>query len=279
MANILQEIGLALSATLIVVGFILVGLVDYFVGVEVRTYPLYFIPLSFSAWRFGKVGAIFADLISTAIWCLSNWAAGMRFSMGGIWLANILSQILAFGTVAGLLSWARNLLEREQILSRTDSLTGLVNLRSFYASMTLTVAACRRNERPLTLAYIDIDNFKCVNDRYGHARGDALLREVATILNNATRVTDIVARVGGDEFIICLPETSKLQAQPILERLRDELANMLPEDECAISASIGALCWDIPAQSVEDMISAADKTMYQVKKSGKNQVTIISMPM
>jgi diguanylate cyclase (GGDEF)-like protein len=273
-----DEIHSKLAIIYIVVGFIFVGCVDFITGVEIRVYPLYFLPLCFAAWRFGGVGALLSSVSATAIWVVSNLAAGMHYSEDYTWGINTLSQAMAFGMVAALLSWASNLLKHEQTMSRTDNLTGLENTRAFYVSAGLAVASCRRSKRPLTLAYIDLDNFKCVNDCYGHARGDVLLRDVASVLRDSLRATDSAARVGGDEFVICLPETSRSQAEPLLERLRLALEGLLPGDECVISASIGAFCWDIPPENIDVMISAADQTMYEVKKGGKNRVEIVSMP-
>lgn len=273
-----EKMSRKLAAACVVGGFLFVGFVDFISGDEIRTYPLYFLPLSLAAWRLGRTGAVLAAVAATAIWASSNWIAGLQYSAGHIWIINSLSQALAFGTVAALLSWTRDLLEREQALSRTDSLTGLDNARAFHTAVGLAVASCRRNKRPLTVAYIDLDNFKCVNDRHGHSRGDALLRDVASILRDSLRVTDSAARVGGDEFVVCLPETSRLQAEPILERLRSSFAVVLPADECIITASIGAFCWDVPPDSVDAVISAADQAMYRVKKGGKNRVEIVSMP-
>lgn len=279
MSNRKKVMSPASVAAWVVVGFLSVGFVDFITGVEIRVYPLYFLPLSLAAWRLGRTGASLAVVAATATWVVSNLAAGMHYSSDPIWIVNTFSQSLAFGMVAALLSWARNLLDREQSLSRTDSLTGLANARAFNSSAELAVAACRRNGRPLTLAYIDLDNFKCINDRYGHSRGDSLLRDVGKILRTSLRVTDSAARVGGDEFVVCLPETTQSQALPLLERLRAALAVALPVDECAISASIGAFCWDVPPDDVDAMITAADKIMYEVKKGGKNRVEIVSMPM
>jgi diguanylate cyclase (GGDEF)-like protein len=278
MPNIKGEMDWKWALACIVGGFIFAGYVDFLTGVEIRVYPLYFLPLSFAAWRFGRIGAFLAAVGATCVWVESNWVAGMHYSMDYVWIANTLAQCLAFGTVAALLAWVRKMFEREQALSSTDSLTGLANARAFHSLVDLAAAACRRNGRPLTLAYIDLDNFKRVNDRYGHSRGDALLQDVAKILIKTLRVTDGAARVGGDEFVICLPETSTSQALPILERLHAALAVVFPDDEGTISASIGAFCWDVPPDSVDAMIAAADQTMYEVKMGGKNRTKIISMP-
>lgn len=83
--------------------------------------------------------------------------------------------------------------------------------------------------------------------------------------------------MGGDEFVVFLPETSESQAEHVLDRLRSALEKVFPDNECAVSASIGAFCWDVPLESVDAMVSAADQMMYEVKKSGKNNVKIVSM--
>lgn len=264
-------------AVSVVSGVLLVGVVDYLSGAEIRVYPLYFVPLSLAAWHFGKAGAALAVIAVTAIWVVSNFTAGMAYSADYIWWVNAFAQAVAFSTVAGLLSWARTLLDHERELSLTDNLTGLANSRAFYSSVGLAAASCRRAGRPVTIAYIDLDNFKCVNDRYGHERGDLLLKDVAKAFGASLRASDLAARMGGDEFVVFLPETSELQAIPVLDRLRSTLKESFPDNECAVSASIGAFCWDVPLESVDAMVSAADKMMYEVKKGGKNNVKVVSM--
>lgn len=278
MSGLHKDMARGVAVLIIVAGFLLVGLIDFVTGTEIRAYPIYFLPLSYAAWRFGYPGGAVATLAATTIWVLSNRAAGMHYSMDHIWVLNALAQTVAFGTVALLLAWARRLLMREQALARADSLTGLPNARAFYDQVAVAMASCRRQQRPLTLAYIDLDNFKCVNDQHGHARGDAVLVEVADIMRSMLRATDIPARIGGDEFVLCLPETSGDQARALLMRLHAVLASRLPTEACAVSASIGALSWAVPPASVDAMIAAADQLMYQVKKNGKNRVEIVQVP-
>ena len=261
----------------VLLSFVFAGWIDYVTGNEIRSYPLYFLPLSLASWRFGKTGGAVSVATATVIWVLANWTAGLRYSSDLVWVINSASQAAAFGTVAVLLCWARYLLEQEREMARTDNLTGLANARAFHLALSQAAALCRRNKRPLTLAYIDLDNFKCVNDRYGHSRGDQLLVDVAAILKSTIRQTDHVARMGGDEFVVCLPETTADQAQLLLERLRLKLASVFPDGHCRVSASIGASCWNIPPVSLDDMISAADQTMYAVKKAGKNRLEIVTL--
>ena len=267
-----MDVGSGAATTYIILGLLLAGAADFFTGVEIRAYPLYFLPVCLAAWRFSHIGAALVVIVTTAIWVGSNVAAGLQYSQSYILLLNAISQFVTFSIVAGLLRYARVLLDREKMVSNTDRTTSLFNSRGFYPLVRLAVATCRRGARPLTLAYIDLDNFKCVNDRFGHHRGDELLRDVAAILKGTLRTSDIIARLGGDEFAVCFPETDREQAVPILERLRARLSEIVPDNECKVSASIGAVCWDIPPNDIDAMVSAADKLMYRVKGAGKNRV-------
>jgi len=276
MISMHKEVNWKVTAFFIFGCITLIGLFDYYSGTEIRIYPLYFLPLSVAAWHFGWIGGISGAISATLAWIVSNRIAGMNYTQDYVWILNAFTQFTAFLTIALVLTWARELLRHEQGAARTDAITGLPNMRAFYELVKLSTTSCIQHARPLTLAFIDIDNFKCVNDRHGHARGDALLLEVAAALRAMVRATDHVARIGGDEFVICMPETSDTQARPLLERLHADLAIRLYTENCNVSSSIGALSWKVPSTSVAAMISEADKVMYQVKSSGKNRVEVHS---
>jgi diguanylate cyclase (GGDEF)-like protein len=114
--------------------------------------------------------------------------------------------------------------ERERTLSRIDPLTGLANRRFFLELTQIELDWCRRHQSPLTIAYVDIDNFKTVNDTLGHQTGDRLLSEVSKTLKENVRSIDIAARPGGDEFVIMFPELESSKAQDVLNRLLSHLA-------------------------------------------------------
>lgn len=262
----------------VIASFVCIGYLDHISGTEIRIFPLYFLPICLTAWRLGDIATALSVLVATAIWFIANYftLSGQAISFN-IMIINTFSQFIAFGSVSALLRWARVLLNRERELSSTDSLTGLANSRAFYASTENIIAFCKRKKKPLTLAYIDLDNFKSVNDKYGHKQGDHQLKSVAKSLKTTLRATDIIARLGGDEFIVCLPETSQTQASILLNRLHQVLKESIILDGLAFSASIGAICWEEPPEDIDNMISTADKIMYQAKKNGKNRVEIISV--
>jgi diguanylate cyclase (GGDEF)-like protein len=163
-------------------------------------------------------------------------------------------------------------LEREQ--ARMDSLTQVMNRRAFYEVAAAESARARRYKRPLTIAYLDVDNFKWVNDFCGHGAGDALLITLARILKEKTRSSDIVARIGGDEFAILLPETEVAAADIVLQKLRQSLLNAAREIEWPVTFSIGAVFYKEPPASVDVMVHRADEVMYSIKNGGKDSIAV-----
>ena len=170
-------------------------------------------------------------------------------------------------------------LSREQYLSRTDGLTGMYNRRFFYELATREFSAALRYSRQLSIILFDTDNLKHVNDTYGHLAGDKLLAMVAQTAAAQLRAVDELARYGGDEFIILLPETSAKQAFPIAERIREQIAALRmnnDKDHFSVTLSIGiAETENDPADfSIEAVISRADKAMYKAKTEGRNRTVI-----
>lgn len=264
------------AAWMMFAGIALFGIVDFVTGVEVRIYPLYFVPLSIGAWALGRRAAWIGSLFASAAWYESNVLAGLHYSSPVIWVVNFVAQAAAFLTVSLLIAQMRQMLEREKRLSRTDSLTGLANSRAFSEAVGNIAPILRRQRRPLAIAYLDLDNFKCVNDRLGHARGDDVLRAVAAAIGRTLRRSDVAARIGGDEFVVCLPDADAAAANVVLERLRLAVLADVDVPPCQVSASIGAVAWTVPPEDVAAMLQGADELMYEVKRSGKDRVHVIA---
>jgi len=167
------------------------------------------------------------------------------------------------------------LFEQAERLATTDGLTGLLNRRTFNAQLLGRLREAQRYNRPLSLLLLDIDHFKKVNDTYGHPAGDAVLRGIAGILQKQARETDIVARYGGEEMALILPETEAAGAQAIAERIRRAAAAVThPSEQGAIqvTVSIGLATWPGPGESAEAILEAADKALYRAKQGGRNRV-------
>lgn len=257
-----------------VLGVVVIGGVDYLTGTELRVYPLYFAPVSLVAWYIGRSGALAVAALCAVSWLGSNLLAGLQYSSPAVWVVNTLVQGSSCVIVGLLIATLRAALMREQGLSRTDPLTSLLNGRAFYEEGDRLLALCRRKGRPITMAYLDLDNFKTVNDERGHQAGDELLRRVAALLQASIRPSDIAARLGGDEFAVLLPEVGAHDAALMLERLRSLLADTLGSNQPPVSGSIGGVTFVTAPDSVEEMVHQADSRMYVAKAAGKNRVQL-----
>jgi diguanylate cyclase (GGDEF)-like protein/PAS domain S-box-containing protein len=163
-------------------------------------------------------------------------------------------------------------LTAERRLARVDPLTGLANRRAFYEGAELERKRALRHSRPLSVAYIDLDNFKQINDRMGHEVGDQLLIQIGAILQNILRAEDLAARMGGDEFAIVFPENNYESARMAIQKTHRMLTEMAKDHKWPVSFSIGMVTFSVPPTSVEEMVRAADDLMYSVKHNGKNSI-------
>jgi diguanylate cyclase (GGDEF)-like protein len=166
------------------------------------------------------------------------------------------------------------LFEEVKSLAIRDSLTGLYNSRHFREVLAHQVELSRRYAWPLSLLFLDIDNFKSINDTWGHPDGDLVLKALANFLQSHVRLADVLCRYGGEEFVALLPQTSWNQAHRLAERLREGIAATpipLSHGEIHITVSIGLSCLT-PQLSGEDLVKAADAALYQAKQAGKNRV-------
>ncbi len=166
--------------------------------------------------------------------------------------------------------------EEVQKLATTDSLTGLYNKRYFMETLTKLFKTTLRYSTPVSLIMVDIDNFKNINDRFGHQAGDRALKEISALLLKSLREIDIPARYGGDEIAIILPETEIEQAFFVAKRIKrlvESISIDIEEENITLKASFGISSCPNPAiKTVEDMISAADTALYRAKRNGKNKI-------
>ena len=249
-----------------------IGVIDFATGTELRVFPLYMLPVSAAAWFGSRRGGALIGAASATAWLLSNHLAGLSYTQAWVWIANIILQGGMFVLLGVLIAEIRAAQRREQALSRTDALTALLNARAFWADAEIVLERCRRYGHAATLAYLDLDHFKRVNDTRGHAGGDEVLVQVATILRAGCRRVDVVARLGGDEFVLLLPETDRDGATVVLERLRADIAQALRTD--GVTASIGGIAASVVVGDLAAIVRAADALMYEVKRDGKNRVRL-----
>lgn len=170
-----------------------------------------------------------------------------------------------------------NEMELRRIAER-DQLTGALTRRGFLEKVEHEIARCRRHARSASLLLIDVDHFKAVNDTHGHPAGDAVLRELASVLGTAARSGDILGRIGGEEFAMLLPETSGDEAIAAAERYRAAIAAhpvaIGPGRTIPITASIGVAPLEDRIASAEDWIARADVPLYRAKNEGRNRCAV-----
>ncbi len=167
----------------------------------------------------------------------------------------------------------RQSLKREQELSRTDYLTGALNKRAFVETAKSEIERSSRFGHPFSILYLDVDGFKGVNDTRGHSEGDQLLKRLVATTSSAIRQVDVLARVGGDEFVALLPETAAAASTVVASKIRDAFAVALVGRGWPVTLSIGVVTYLRPPVSFEAMLSAVDAQMYEAKKAGKDRVS------
>jgi diguanylate cyclase (GGDEF)-like protein len=226
--------------------------------------------------------------IALTVWFSWPWAAVLMSALGGasdvaltyaqtrgctpVNVLNAALQTSFFTVFAGVLLALKESRDGLRRLSRTDPLTGLANSRYFFELGSLEVQRSARYKHFLSVVYVDVDDFKSVNDSLGHGGGDLLLREIAATVKGNIRRTDTMARVGGDEFAILLPETNSQGAQRAVERIRDCLQGIRSPRGRAVTFSMGLITYAGGPSTFEDLVDAADRLMYEAKFGGKNAV-------
>ncbi|PYO14318.1 MAG: GGDEF domain-containing protein [Gemmatimonadetes bacterium] len=249
-----------------------VGYVDVATGPELTPILGYLLPIVPVAWYAGtRPAAILAGAGALAALLAEVFAPGGHVH-GLVLVWNAAMRLAELLLVAWLVARWRAADERARELERTDPLTGAVNVRALYGLAAVEIARARRYRHPFTVAFIDLDEFKVVNDRLGHGAGDAVLRTVARALSAVLRVSDVVARVGGDEFVVLLPETGTAPARLAIEKLRQAIAGIVPAHGWRLTASIGVATYLVPPESVDALVGIADQLMFVAKQNGKNAV-------
>jgi diguanylate cyclase (GGDEF)-like protein len=266
----IHPLGVAVICLLLVAA---VALLDYVAGYELSLSLLYLGPVALSAWYLGRsMGFAFA-VLAAAAWILDDILMGHEWELGYARYWNAVMLHLGFFVFAAyLVTRLRGQLERERKLARTDGLTGALNWRAFVEEVSRLTKLALRGGGATTLVYLDVDDFKGINDTQGHAAGDRLLQAIHTAAVRSLRDSDVVARLGGDEFGFLLPMTDENGARTVVERTLKHLADAVAAGEWHVTFSIGVVTFPFPPQDAEQAIRAVDALMYKVKNGGKNGV-------
>jgi diguanylate cyclase (GGDEF)-like protein len=256
----------------------LLGLADVATGAELSSSVFYALPVGLVAWYAGRGWGLGICVLAAATWYEADALAGATYSARWIPVWNAGVRFLFFVIIASLLVRLRAALEAQRSLAEVDALTGLANTRRFLAAVDAEAGRATRYRHPTSLAYLDLDDFKGVNDRWGHEAGDAVLAEVARVLRGRLRRTDLPARLGGDEFAVLLPETGADAAREAMEKLRADLGAAMSAHEWPVGFSIGVVTAEGGLTGAGDLIREADALMYEVKRGGKGEIAFRSLP-
>ncbi|MGH7145192.1 MAG: GGDEF domain-containing protein [Planctomycetota bacterium] len=243
---------------------------DYVTGRDISFRIFYLLPVFLVTWRCGRWPGILFSTLNGISWLLireSDFNTTLHPAQPA-W--NLTIEILFFYVVVFLLDAIRRGWKHVEQLSQTDALTGAANRRHFRSVLEEVVGRARTARHALSLVYMDLDNFKAVNDRHGHTVGDAVLCHTVEGIRAELRQSDLVARLGGDEFAVILPQTDRAGAQQVVERIRERLRQGYQSARWPLSLSMGVVTFmDLPA-TTDEIIRTADGLMYAVKTHGKD---------
>jgi diguanylate cyclase (GGDEF)-like protein len=257
------------------IGLILIlgiGLLDFSTGHEISFSLFYLIPIFLISWFLGKWAGIVTSIVCALTWLTNETVSGQSYSHPGIYYWNSGIRLGFFIIVTLLLTKLKDTMKHDEELARFDYLTGAANIRNFYDLLQRELDRSLRYKHPFTIAYLDLDNFKLVNDQYGHQAGDRILTTIVRYAMRKLRSTDVVARLGGDEFVILLPETGHEMAKDVIPKIQSELLEVMQENQWPITFSIGVLTCENTNLSSHEVVKIADDLMCLVKRDGKNAI-------
>ena len=261
-----------------VTGFALLVLADYLTGAYLSLLFPYMICAALAVWCVGERGGVVLSasaIVASAL--IRHYTITVELHGVPVWplteIWNCVTRLLSVTLLVSVVAGLRAALDLERWRASCDGLTGVLNKSAFDEHMAATLDRARAGERAILFAYMDLDGFKGVNDRHGHAAGDAVLRSFATAASQAIRSTDLFARIGGDEFAVLMMVPPCGEGDQVAAMLHGRLTAILAATGYDVTCSMGALVMDAREQAGgEKLVERADALMYEVKRAGKNAV-------
>jgi diguanylate cyclase (GGDEF)-like protein len=250
----------------------IIGVLDYLTGAELSFSIFYFFPIGLISWYYGLYLGGMISLFSAVVWYFADILARPEpygYSFIPLWNSGV--RLITFLIISILLHEMRKNLDRESTYARIDYLTGAANTRAFFEAAKVQISIIKRNNNPFSIIYLDVDNLKKVNDKFGHIIGDKVLKETVTTIKRVLRPNDTVARIGGDEFVVLISDAESHVAEIITLRIQLALRQGLGK-QYPITYSIGVLTCSSEPKSIDELLVNADNLMYEAKKSGKDTI-------
>jgi diguanylate cyclase (GGDEF)-like protein len=248
------------------------GLLDQLETHYLSLLIFYLIPIGLATWFIGQRAGFVILGMSLFAWISDDIVSSYSYLRPVVPYWDIASKAIFCVFFIRLLYVLKISLKREKDFARIDYLTGIANRRHFFELSVREISRGNRYNRPTTLAYLDLDNFKAINDTCGHKAGDRLLTVVAETIESSIRVSDIAARVGGDEFTVLFPETGAVASKIVMERVQRNILESMEKYKWPVTLSIGVVTCSRKTCSFDALMSLADSVMYAAKKVGKNAI-------
>lgn len=272
MVNYLARQSRSIHIAVGLVAVALVGLLQRLTGPEVSFAILYLIPISQVTWFAGRLPGVVLAVFSAAVGLVVDLTEGLAYSSPAIPFLNTAVRLGLFLVVALALAALRSAVARLRGPAETGRLTGAANEKRFHESIQLERSRALRYKHPLTLMYVDVDDFEHIGEHSGGRPGDELLRLVATTIRDNIRSIDTLGHIGGGEFGILLVESKTDQAQSVIGRIREDLLAAAQQDNWPVTFSFGAVTFFSPVVPVDEMIRMVDALMATVRSEGKNAI-------
>jgi len=255
--------GLCLSMT--------IGYIRYLTGPELALSLFYLFPIFLVTWHIGLWAGLTISFASAISWLIADVMMLHAFSSVLIPYINETFRLVVFIIITYTIHQLKITLENHKELAEKDPLTLLSNRRTFYNLSNMELKKAKRYHTPISFLYMDLDNFKEINDHFGHETGDILLQSVASTLKNSVRSIDNIVRLGGDEFGILLSETDAESAKLVTQKIEMKLRKLMSDNHWPLTVSTGVITFKTLPESVDEMVKEADAQMYVAKKMGKNR--------
>jgi len=263
-----RNVALAIACVL----FGVLAITDYRTSYELSLSTLYLLIVLLVSWNCGIGWGIFFAVLGFLAQMSLGLATGFPHSRPIYFVIGVGNRMFSYLTVVLLATQLRKLYDREKATARVDFLTGAANRLSFHESLDRELSRQRRAGGSFSVAYMDCDDFKSINDKFGHEQGDRLLCLVVKTMKRLVRRSDSVARLGGDEFAVLLPGTSEHSSLRALTKIREALDECMAEHGWGVSFSIGIRTFKTPPHTADEILSSCDSLMYRVKADGKRQL-------
>lgn len=250
-------------------------------------FPIYFLALAATTMRLDHRACALAGVAAVAQYSMIVFAAVTLWDVtdavyassgyGTVEIGSQIGRMVILAAAGGLGTVVNIRMQTPHILSAADWLTGLMNRRTFEERWQGEVARARRYGRPISILAIDIDYFKQFNDTYGHAAGDTALQSVGRVMRSRIRAGDFAGRLGGEEFVVALPETNSVSAMTMAEQLREAIAKNAiriggQRGTVHVTISVGVASWPEHGEEITRLLERADKRLYEAKLAGRDQV-------